>query len=90
MIGSMRRGSYIINNARGQIVDGDAIVRALESGGSRSRYGGPRMKRARTAPTQQYATARRPCQRVWNAAFSGRDGASAGVVGQTAGVSSVT
>ena len=32
LIGSMRRGSYIINTARGQIVDRDAIVRALESG----------------------------------------------------------
>jgi formate dehydrogenase len=32
LIGSMRRGSYIVNTARGQIVDRDAIVRALESG----------------------------------------------------------
>jgi formate dehydrogenase len=32
LIGTMRRGSYIINTARGQIVDRDAIVRALESG----------------------------------------------------------
>ncbi|KFF60694.1 formate dehydrogenase [Cryobacterium sp. MLB-32] len=32
LIGSMRRGSYIINTARAQIVDRDAIVRALESG----------------------------------------------------------
>lgn len=32
LIGSMRRGSYIINTARGQIVDRDAIVSALESG----------------------------------------------------------
>ena len=32
LIGSMRRGSYIVNTARGQIVDRDAIVSALESG----------------------------------------------------------
>jgi formate dehydrogenase len=32
LIGSMRRGSYIVNTARGQIVDRDAIVGALESG----------------------------------------------------------
>jgi len=28
----MKRGSYIVNTARGKIVDRDAIVRALESG----------------------------------------------------------
>ena len=28
----MKRGSYIVNTARGQIVDRDAVVRALESG----------------------------------------------------------
>jgi len=32
LIGSMRRGSYIVNTARAQIVDRDAIVAALESG----------------------------------------------------------
>ncbi|MGA7546518.1 MAG: NAD-dependent formate dehydrogenase [Methyloceanibacter sp.] len=32
MIGMMKRGSYIVNTARGKIVDRDAIVRALESG----------------------------------------------------------
>ena len=28
----MKRGSYIVNTARGKICDRDAIVRALESG----------------------------------------------------------
>jgi len=32
LIGMMKRGSYIVNTARGKIVDRDAIVRALESG----------------------------------------------------------
>lgn len=32
LIGSMRRGSYIVNTARGAIMDRDAVVRALESG----------------------------------------------------------
>lgn len=32
MINSMRRGSYIVNNARAAIMDRDAVVRALESG----------------------------------------------------------
>lgn len=32
LIGQMKRGSYIINTARGKICDRDAIVRALESG----------------------------------------------------------
>jgi formate dehydrogenase len=32
MISQMRRGSYIINTARGKICDRDAIARALESG----------------------------------------------------------
>lgn len=32
LIGKMRRGSYIVNTARGKICDRDAIVRALESG----------------------------------------------------------
>lgn len=32
LIGSMKRGSYIINTARGAICDRDAVVRALESG----------------------------------------------------------
>merc|ERR1712072_1376082 len=32
MIGKMKRGSYIVNTARGKICDRDAIVRALESG----------------------------------------------------------
>lgn len=32
LIGKMKRGSYIINTARGKICDRDAIVRALESG----------------------------------------------------------
>lgn len=32
MIASMKRGAYLVNTARGKIVDRDAIVRALESG----------------------------------------------------------
>lgn len=32
LIASMKRGSYIVNTARGKICDRDAIVRALESG----------------------------------------------------------
>ncbi len=32
LIGKMRRGSYLVNTARGKICDRDAIVRALESG----------------------------------------------------------
>jgi len=32
LIGTMRRGSYLINTARGLIADRDAVVRALESG----------------------------------------------------------
>jgi formate dehydrogenase len=32
LLGSMRRGSYIVNTARGAIMDRDAVVRALESG----------------------------------------------------------
>ena len=32
LIGMMKRGSYIVNTARGKIVDRDAVVRALESG----------------------------------------------------------
>jgi len=32
MINKMKRGSYIVNTARGKICDRDAIVRALESG----------------------------------------------------------
>ena len=32
LIASMRRGSYLINTARGKICDRDAVVRALESG----------------------------------------------------------
>lgn len=32
LIGKMRRGSYIVNTARAEIVERDAIVRALESG----------------------------------------------------------
>ncbi len=32
LIGRMRRGSYLVNTARGKICDRDAIVRALESG----------------------------------------------------------
>lgn len=32
MISKMKRGSYLINTARGKIADRDAIVRALESG----------------------------------------------------------
>src|SRR4029077_13535164 len=32
LIGMMKRGSYIVNTARGKIVDRDAIVRALQSG----------------------------------------------------------
>ncbi|MGA8370507.1 MAG: NAD(P)-dependent oxidoreductase [Acidimicrobiales bacterium] len=32
LIGSMKRGSYIVNTARGAIMDRDVVVRALESG----------------------------------------------------------
>jgi formate dehydrogenase len=32
LIGIMRRGSYLVNTARGKIADRDAVVRALESG----------------------------------------------------------
>jgi formate dehydrogenase len=32
LIGSMKRGSYIVNTARGLIMDRDAVVRALSSG----------------------------------------------------------
>ena len=32
LIAKMKRGSYIVNTARGKICDSDAIVRALESG----------------------------------------------------------
>ncbi len=32
LIGMMKRGSYIVNTARGKIFDRDAVVRALESG----------------------------------------------------------
>jgi formate dehydrogenase len=32
LIGRMKRGSYIVNTARGKIVNRDAVVRALESG----------------------------------------------------------
>ena len=31
-IGKMKRGAYLINNARGAIVDQDAVVEALKSG----------------------------------------------------------
>jgi formate dehydrogenase len=32
MLGAMKRGAYLVNTARGKIVDRDAIVRALKSG----------------------------------------------------------
>jgi formate dehydrogenase len=32
LLGSMKRGSYIVNTARGAIMDRDAVLRALESG----------------------------------------------------------
>jgi formate dehydrogenase len=32
LIGTMKRGAYIVNTARGKICDRDAIARALESG----------------------------------------------------------
>jgi formate dehydrogenase len=32
LLGSMKRGSYIVNTARGGVVDRDAVVRALQSG----------------------------------------------------------
>ena len=32
LIGKMKRGAYLVNTARGKIVDRDAVVRALESG----------------------------------------------------------
>ena len=33
MIGSMRRGAYIVNNARGKIMDRDAVVDGERNGG---------------------------------------------------------
>jgi formate dehydrogenase len=32
LLGSMKRGAYIVNTARGAIIDRDAVVRALQSG----------------------------------------------------------
>merc|ERR1719197_378413 len=32
MLGAMKKGSYIVNTARGKLADRDAIARALESG----------------------------------------------------------
>src|SRR5471032_3118167 len=32
LLGKMKRGSYIVNTARGAIMDRDAVVRSLESG----------------------------------------------------------
>jgi formate dehydrogenase len=32
LIGSMKRGTYLVNTARGKIANRDAVVRALESG----------------------------------------------------------
>jgi formate dehydrogenase len=32
MIGRMKRGAYLVNTARGKIVDRDAVARALEDG----------------------------------------------------------
>lgn len=32
LLGTMKRGAYIVNTARGKICDRDAIARALESG----------------------------------------------------------
>ena len=32
LIGKMKKGSYLVNTARGAIMDRDAVVRALESG----------------------------------------------------------
>jgi formate dehydrogenase len=32
LIGKMKRGAYLVNTARGKIVDGDGVVRALERG----------------------------------------------------------
>ena len=32
VIGKMKRGAYLVNNARGAICDTDAIVEALKSG----------------------------------------------------------
>src|SRR3990172_12310624 len=40
LIGMMKRGSYIVNTARGKIADRDAIVRALESGQAPGGCGG--------------------------------------------------
>src|SRR3954454_13133459 len=39
LIGSMKRGAYLVNTARGKICDRDAVVRALESG-RLARYAG--------------------------------------------------
>ena len=38
LINSMRRGSYIVNTARGKIMDRDAVAAALKSGQLAGRY----------------------------------------------------
>jgi formate dehydrogenase len=52
LIGMMKRGSYIVNTARGKICDRDAIVRGLESGSSRAMpaTSGSRSRRRRITP----------------------------------------
>ncbi|MGR6919782.1 NAD(P)-dependent oxidoreductase [[Actinomadura] parvosata] len=42
LIGSMKRGAYLISTARAEITDRDAVVRALESGRLAGYAAGPR------------------------------------------------
>ena len=58
LIDKMKRGSYIVNTARGKICDRDAIVRALESGqlqGMRAMFGFP-SRRPMTIPGEPCPT----------------------------------
>ena len=53
LIGTMKRGAYLVNTARGKICDRDAVVRALESGPA------GRLRRRRLVP------AARPADHPW-------------------------